>query len=223
MVFKAGLVVAAVVSAAIGVQSFNPRQLYNEMYPVETLKRDVFNICRDADSTFIRAARTDRERCYDSMPRLIGIALGRIHPALSMATLFEETRQAELLMTLALMPPRQPIVVPRSFANTSLARPTPASCDDGPATTTGSPVPSPGTKEAELGAMIQHNLPVAQPPGAAPPGTLPTIPLTGAGPSPTPAPAAAPVKPFAALAAPDIGDNGPPAIVPLPPGCSGRV
>jgi hypothetical protein len=224
MVFKAGLVVAAVVSAAIGVHSFSPRQLYNEMYPVETLKRDVFNICRDADSTFIRAARTDRERCYDSMPRLIGIALGRIHPVLSMATLFEETRQAELLMTLALMPPRQPIVVPRSFANTSLTRPTPASCDDGPApAATGSPVPTPGTKEAELGAMIQHNLPVAQPPGAAPLGTMPTIPLAGAGSLPTPTPAAAPVKPFAALAAPDIGDNGPPAMVPLPPGCSGRV
>jgi hypothetical protein len=225
MVVRAGLVVAAVVSAAIGVHSFSPRQLYNEMYPVETLKRDVFNICRDADSTFIRAVRTDRERCFDSMPRLIGIALGRIRPVLSMAALFEQTRQAELLMTLASMPPRQPIVVPRSFANTGLTRPTPASCDDGPAPTsaTGSPVPAPGTKEAELGATIQRNLPVAQPPGAAPPGTLPTIPLAGAGPSPTPTPAAAPEKPFAALAAPDVGDNGPPAIVPLPPGCSGRV
>jgi hypothetical protein len=223
MVFKAGLALAAVVSAAVGMHSFNPRQLYNEMYPVETLKRDVFNICRDADSTFIRAVRTDRERCFDSMPRLIGIALGRIHPVVSMATLFEQTRQAELLMTLALMPPRQPVVVPRSFANTSLTRPTPASCDDGPApvAANGSPVPAPGTKEAELGAAIQRNLPVAQPPGAAPPGTLPTIPLGGADAPPTPA--VAPEKPFAALAAPDIGDNGPPAIVPLPPGCNGRV
>jgi hypothetical protein len=225
MVFKAGLALAAVVSAAIGVHSFNPRQLYNEMYPIETLKRDVFNICRDADSTFIRAARTDRERCYDSMPRLIGIALGRIRPPQSMSALFEETRQAELLMTLASLAPRQPIVVPRSFANTGLTRPTPASCDDGPApaAATGSPLPTPGTKEAELGAMIQRNLPVAQPPGAASPGTLPTIPLAGADAPPPSAAGAVPVKPFAALAAPDIGDNGPPAIVPLAPSCSGRV
>ena len=228
MIVRAGIAVAAVISAAIGAQSIDPRQLYNEMYPVEAVKRDVFNICRDADPTFIRAVKGDRERCFDSMPRTIGIALGRIRPVLSMATLFEQTRQAELLLTLASLPPRQPIVVPRSFANTALTRPVSTTCDDAgaaPASSTGSPMPPPGNKEAELGATIQHNLPPMvrpAPPGAAQPGALPTIPLAAGAPG-IPAGGASPMKPFAVLSAPDVGDKGPPAIVPLAPGCSGRV
>jgi len=87
MLGRASFVAIALVSAGIGAHSLNPRELYNEMYPVETLKRDAFHICNDADPTFVRAVKVDREACYDSMPHAIELALGRIHAsgALTMA------------------------------------------------------------------------------------------------------------------------------------------
>src|SRR5579862_9455366 len=116
MLGRAGFVAIAVLSAGVGAHSLNPRELYNEMYPVETLKRDAFHICRDADPTFVRAVKVDREACYDSMPNAIELALGRIRTggALTMAALLDPAHQNELLQIIATAP-RQPITVPRSF------------------------------------------------------------------------------------------------------------
>src|SRR5580700_10680836 len=118
---RVGFVAIAVMSAVVGAHSLNPRELYNEMYPVETLKRDAFHICNDANPTFIRAVKIDREACYDSMPNQIELALGRVRPggALAKAAQLDPSRQAELLIAIAAIPPRQPITAPRSFANTA--------------------------------------------------------------------------------------------------------
>src|ERR1700733_1036845 len=117
---RAWFLTAAVVFALIGAHSLNPRELYREMYPLEPVKRDAFNICDQADPTFVRAVGADREACYGSMPHVMQVAMGRVLPGgvLSIEALTDPSREAELLMTLAAMPPRQPITAPRLFSNT---------------------------------------------------------------------------------------------------------
>jgi hypothetical protein len=215
MIGRTGFIAIAVVSAVIGAHSLNPRELYNEMYPVETLKRDTFRICHAADPTFIRAVKVDREACYDSMPNAIEVALGRIRPkgALPIASLLDPSRQAELLIQLAAMPPRQPVTMPRSFDNTAVspcAPPAPTAAAEPGAS--GLP-PSPGARRpAPLGTTVLGNLPPIPRPAqnalawqALPPGVV----GTGAGTA------------FDPVSTPDVGDKGPPAIVPLVPssGC----
>src|SRR5580704_13898572 len=147
MLGKASFAAIAVTAVALAATSVNPRELYNEMYPVETLKRDAFHICRDADPTFIRAVKVDREACFDSMPHMIAVALGRVRPsaALAVAALLDPSRQAELLLTLAAMPPRQPVTVPRSFDNITWMRALSKPCD-GQATAIESRAPVPPGK-----------------------------------------------------------------------------
>jgi hypothetical protein len=223
------IVVIAIVLifAAIGAHSLNLRELYQEMYPLEPVKHDAFNICGQADPTFVRAVGADREACYDSMPHEMAVAMGRI-PAggdLSMEALIGSSRAAALLLTLASMPPRQPITARRSFADTGWLHALSAPCDDRRAASTAAytaPVPRPsGTaRAAALDETIRGNLPPLPHParaGHAHPNALPVIPL---------APAAAPPPPAAdsgdktsavdPLPVPDIGDRGPPAIVPIP-------
>ena len=220
MLGKASLAAIAVIAAALGATSVNPRQLYNEMYPVETLKRDAFHICRDADPTFIRAVKVDREACYDSMPHMIAVALGRVRPsaALAVAALLDPSRQAELLLTLAAMPPRQPVTVPRSFDNITWMRALSKPCDgQAPAIASRAPTPPGRARGSTIEAAAVANLP-AMPPhaaraGANRPAALPVIPLAHDAP---PSPAAAP-PPANEPAVADLGDKGPPAIVPLAP------
>jgi hypothetical protein len=218
MIGRAGFIAIAVASVLIGAHSLNPRELYNEMYPVETLKRDTFRICNAADPTFIRAVKVDREACYDSMPNAIEVALGRIHPggAVTVASLLDPSRQAELLIQLAAMPPRQPITVPRSFANAALAHALSPCAKDGPpaptaAVTLGTPglPPSSGRAATLGGNTVLGNLPPlpqsAQSPvawQALSPGIAGTANGTA----------------FDPVSTPDVGDKGPPAIVPLAPG-----
>src|SRR5258708_3923605 len=110
MIGRTGFVAIAVVSALFGAHSLNPRELYNEMYPVETLKRDTFRICNAVDPAFVRAFKVDREACYDKMPNAIEVALGRVRPGSQIsASLLDPSRQAELLIQLAAMPPRQAV------------------------------------------------------------------------------------------------------------------
>jgi hypothetical protein len=233
MLGRASFVAIALVSAAIGAHSLNPRELYNEMYPVEAVKRDAFHICNEADPTFVRAVGVDREACYDSMPHLIAVALGRARPggALTMAALSDPSREAELLMTLATMAPRQPVTVPRSFANTEWVRALSSSCDDKvatPAVAYGTPSglpPPPGSgRAAALDSVILGNLPPmprTAHAGFARQRALPIIPLAGGKQAAMPALSAGggsdAVAAFAPLPTPDVGDNGPPAIVPLAP------
>src|SRR5580692_5910387 len=131
MLGKVGFVAIVLVSAGVATHPLNPRELYNQMYPVEALKRDAFHICNDADPTFIRAVWSEREACYNSMPHIIAVALGRVHPkeALTLAALTDPSRRAELMMMLA-TPPRQPVTAPRSFDNTSWLRSLSPSCAD---------------------------------------------------------------------------------------------
>lgn len=211
MIGRTGFIAIAVISAVVGAHSLNPRELYNEMYPVETLKRDTFRICNAADPTFIRAVKVDREACYDSMPNAIEVALGRVQPngALSIASLLDPSRQAELLIQLAAMPPRQPVTMPRSFDNTALSPCAPAVQTAAAPGAPGQPVtPGPG-RGTTLGTTVLGNLPpIPRPPQnalaweALPPGIAGTANGTA----------------FDPVSTPDVGDKGPPAIVPLVPG-----
>lgn len=210
MIGKSGFVAIAVVSAVLGAHSLNPRELYNEMYPVETLKRDAFGICHAANPSFIRAFKDDRETCYDSMPNAIEVALGRVHPGAQInASLLDPSRQAELLIQLAAMPPHQPVVVPPSLGNAL----TPCA-KNAPSPTAAAPtLPAPASRPAAANKTIL--------------GNLPPIPQSGqnavASQQQTPPPLAPGVAGtangigFDPVSTSDIGDKGPPAIVPLAP------
>ena len=191
----------AVISAVIGARSLSPRELYNEMYPVETLKRDAFRICLDTDRTFVRAVKVDRESCFDSMPHAIEVALGRVRPVSALAA-NDPVRQAELMLQLVAIPPRQPVTVPRTFGNTELPQAAPSPCAQGGA--------HPGAT-AEM-APVAGRLPALGGAG----DNRPPITLTESGADHTSAP-------FNPLSSPDLGDKGLPAIVPLVPGngCGG--
>jgi hypothetical protein len=237
MLGRISFVVIALVSVAIGAHSLNPRELYHEMYPLEPVKRDAFHICDEADPTFVRAVGVDREACYNSMPHVMALAMGRVRPggALSMQALTDSSREAELLMMLAAMPPRQPNTVPRSFSNTAWVRALSPSCDEKPASpavayseSEGLPSP-PGTgRAAALDSVIRGNLllplPRAAEAGIARRDSLPVISLTGddTGLASAPAPAAdsGAIAAFNPLPAPDVGDDAPPAIAPLAPASS---
>ena len=231
---KVGFVVIALAAAVVGAHSLYPRELYHEMYPLEPVKQDAFHICDQADPTFVRAVGAEREACYNKMPHIMAVAMGRIKPggALTMQALTDPSREAELLMMLAAMPPRQPITSPRSFSNTAWVRALSPSCDDRRALPVVSysapgalPAP-PGTgRAAALDSVIRDNLPPlprAAQGGVAQRNSLPVIPLVPAGSAPPPPPAASGdrVTAFDPLPAPDVGDDAAPAIVPLAPASS---
>jgi len=88
MIGKAGLVAVIVVSAVASGRQVDMRGLYDQMYPVSTLRRDALNLCHESDPTFIRASHTDRQACYTGMPHAIALALGFIHPSSALSGLF---------------------------------------------------------------------------------------------------------------------------------------
>jgi hypothetical protein len=210
MIGKTGFVAIAVVSALFGAHSLNPRELYNEMYPVETLKRDTFRICNAVDPAFVRAFKVDREACYDKMPNAIELALGRVHRGSQInASQLDASQQAELLIQLAAMPPRQSVVVSPSLGNglTPCAK-------NAPAPTAAAPgLPPPAGRPAAANKTILGNLPPIpqsgqnaaasrqEPPQPLAPGLAGTA--NGMG--------------FDPVSTSDVGDKGPPAIVPPAP------
>jgi hypothetical protein len=140
-----------------------------------------------------------------------------------MEALTDPSREAELLLTLAAMPPQQPITAPRSFSNTAWVRALIPTCDakGSPAVAYTAPKglpPAPGVgRAAALDSVIRGNLPALPhptQPGSAPRNPLPVISLGPAAPS---SGAEDKTAAFAPLPAPDIGDEAPPAIVPLAP------
>jgi hypothetical protein len=229
MLGKISLLAAAMLPVAIGARSLDVRELYNEMYPLEPVKREAFKICDEADPTFVRAVKFDREACYNSMPHIMVVAMGRVRPtdALTMQALIDPSREAELLMMLAAMPPRQPITEPRSFANTAWIRALSPPCNDKRVMSSVSDAPPLGLppangRAAAVDRAIQNNLPPlprAAPSAGARHDALPVISLNGgaAGSAPPAAKADSGVAPFKSLPAPDVGDNAAPAIVPLAP------
>jgi len=228
---KAGFAAVALISAAVGAHALKPRELFHEMYPLEPVKQDAFRICDDTDPTFVRAVGTDREACYDRMPHVMAVAMGRIKRSgagLSTQELTDPSREAELLMALALMPPRQPITEPRSFSDTAWVRALTPPCAEKRvqpvvATVASDALPPSGSgRAASLDSVIGKNLPPL-PRGAQPAGPrrsqLPPMALVPDGRVTAPA---TPVgdkgdEAFTPLPAPDIGDQAAPAIIPLAP------
>jgi hypothetical protein len=101
MIGKAGLVAAIAVAAVVSGRSADLRSLYDQMYPVSTLKRDVLNLCHENDPTFVRAWREDRVACYSGMPNAIAVALGFIHPSSALAELFSPFGGGDSLLAAA--------------------------------------------------------------------------------------------------------------------------
>jgi hypothetical protein len=90
MIGKAGLAAVALLSVAAAGRGVDLRQLYDEMYPVNTLKRDALHLCQQSDLTFVRALEDDRETCYDRMPHSFALAIGRIQPGSPLSSLFAD-------------------------------------------------------------------------------------------------------------------------------------
>jgi hypothetical protein len=222
---RIALVAVALISAGIGAHTLNPRQLYSEMYPVEPVKRDAFHICDDTDPTFVRAVGGEREACFNKMPHAMAVAMGRVKPggALSLQALTDPSREAELLMMLAVTPPRQPITAPRSFANTAWVRALSPPCEDKPIpavayTVPGTLPPAPGNgRAAALDSAIRNNLPPLPRPAPATDPKRSQLPVIALAPG---RPAAGSASGDAAASsapppAPDVGDDDAPAIIPL--------
>jgi len=69
---RPSLVVTAVIGMAAGViaASSQPvRDLFNEIYPSDFIKRHVLNLCESYDLGFDRLDPTAREECYRGMPK----------------------------------------------------------------------------------------------------------------------------------------------------------
>ena len=91
MLVKASILASAVLAVTVILTSVDFRELYNEMYPVNGLKRDVLTVCRQAKPSFIRAIKADREDCYDSMPDSVELAIGWIRTSSMLAEIAKPT------------------------------------------------------------------------------------------------------------------------------------
>jgi hypothetical protein len=201
------IIVIALTFAVFHAHSFNPRELYREMYPLEPVKQNAFQICDQSDPTFVRAVGVEREACYNKMPYVMAVAMGRVKQHAE--SLLDPSHEAELLRLLATTPPQQPIMAPRSFSNTAWARALTPPCDPKPILPTAANL-APNELTSSSGAG-QHS--------ALPPVLLsPNHPATASS-----ANTGKKVSGVDFLPAPDIGDVAPPAIVPLAPqtGCGG--
>jgi hypothetical protein len=87
MLVKASIAAAALIAAAVSLSRVDYRATYDEMYPVNGLKRDVLGLCHQARPTFIRAVQTDRVGCYDSMPDAVDLAIGWVRTSDRLAAL----------------------------------------------------------------------------------------------------------------------------------------
>src|SRR5579884_3433874 len=96
MLVKACIAATALICAAVLLSAVDFRDLYNEMYPVNGLKRDVLGLCHQAQPTFIRAIRGDRVNCYDSMPDNVDLAIGWVRTSSRLAALSRKPTAMEL-------------------------------------------------------------------------------------------------------------------------------
>lgn len=117
MLVKASLTAGAVLSAAVAFTSIDFRQLYNEMYPVNGLRRDVLNLCHEAKPTFVRAIEGDRIGCYDSMPDPVELAIGWVRTSSRLASMHQPTpvEVAERLLIAAIGERRLERLMPAQF------------------------------------------------------------------------------------------------------------
>jgi hypothetical protein len=96
MLVKASILATALIAVTVGLSSVDFRELYNEMYPVNGLKRGVLGLCREAKPSFVRALRSDRENCYDSMPDPVELAIGWTRTSSRLAELNKMPSSIEL-------------------------------------------------------------------------------------------------------------------------------
>jgi len=111
MLGKIGIAALAVLPIFGATHTTDLRQLYNEMYPVNGLTRDAFNLCHESDATFVRALDTDREHCLDEMPHSFAVAIGHIRPDSQVAALGSEDAALKAAFALAAesaLPIREP-------------------------------------------------------------------------------------------------------------------
>lgn len=117
MLVKSSIAVIAVIAAVMTLSRVDYRELYDEMYPANGLRRDVLNLCHDAKPTFVRALETDRVGCYDSMPDPVELAIGWVRTSSRLAAMRRPTavELAEKLLVEATMPGREDLLAPRVF------------------------------------------------------------------------------------------------------------
>ena len=110
MLVKSSIAAVAVIAAVVSLSRVDYRELYDEMYPVNGLRRDVLHLCQDVKPTFVRALQTDRVSCYDSMPDPVEIAIGWVRTSSRLALMRRPTavELAEKFLVEATMPARRP-------------------------------------------------------------------------------------------------------------------
>jgi hypothetical protein len=229
MLVKLGIAAAVLTYATVSLASVDYRELYNEMYPANGLKRGVLGLCQAAKPTFVRAIEQDRVDCYDSMPSAIERAIGWIRTSARLAAMRAPTgvELAEKLMQQAEL--RQPFGLLRFASNTVPAGSGSSACESA-ATQVAAAAPktlSPVQSNARLANAPLENERLAQriasgdekllaEIGVAKPGAradakrsqeLPVLPLDGSG-----VPGqdkGAPASNAAAAPSPGLGGNGP--------------
>jgi hypothetical protein len=115
MLLKLSIAAILAIAVAVPLSRVDYRGLYNEMYPVNGLRRDVLNLCHEAKPTFVRALETDRVGCYDGMPDPVEMAIGWVRTTSRLAAMRRPTavELAEKLLVEATMPGRDGRFVPR--------------------------------------------------------------------------------------------------------------
>lgn len=136
MLVKASLAAGALVCAAVMLSSIDFRQLYNEMYPVNGLRRDVLNLCHQAEPTFVRAVEADRVGCYDSMPDPVELAIGWVRTSSRLAAMHAPTpvEVAEHLLVAAIREHRLDRLGPQFPSYAMVTGGAAYGCDDGKTT-----------------------------------------------------------------------------------------
>lgn len=138
MLVKASFAAGALLCAAVMLSSIDFRQLYNEMYPVNGLRRDVLNLCHQAEPTFVRAIEADRIGCYDGMPDPVELAIGWVRTSSRLAAMHKPTpvEVAERLLVAAIQEHRLDRLGPPQFSGYAMVTGGAAyGCDDGKPTT----------------------------------------------------------------------------------------
>jgi hypothetical protein len=117
MLLKSSIAAAAVIVAVMSLSRVDYRELYDGMYPVNGLRRDVLHLCQDSKPTFVRALQTDRVNCYDSMPDPVEMAIGWVRTTSRLAAMRRPTavELAEKLLVEATMPGGEDLLAPRRF------------------------------------------------------------------------------------------------------------
>jgi hypothetical protein len=133
MLVKAGIAACVLACAAVALSAIDLRQLYNEMYPVNGLRRDVLSLCHEVKPTFVRAIEADRTGCYDSMPDPVELAIGWVRTSSRLAAMHKPTpvEIAERLLVAAIRKHRLDRLGPPRFSGYAMVTGGAAyACDD---------------------------------------------------------------------------------------------